>query len=284
MPRIPPSVFRQALRTDPLLVPLLPVTRSLSGAQAELRWLRKEVPKPKLPWAIVQRSNYRPLQYILGDQPFLDLSIKCAEGTLIPRWETEEWIARIKPFISNVKIIDACTGTGCVALSFNGTGSNIVGIDIDTSCLSLAKFNQQSNRCDDIVHWAQCDILNWTDDLHHVCKGVNFLVSNPPYIPWEEYTKLDRSVKNFEPQLALVGDLEFYNALVHNLLEPNLNTCDGFVFEVGNVNQIHHVRDLVKKHGWNVGYLMDSAGYHRCVVGWKPDGRFDFKKLCDFVY
>jgi methylase of polypeptide subunit release factors len=94
MPRLPPSLFWRARREiSPLAAKLLPACRDLQSAANELRWIREHVQDTKSPipaklrvWMLVEkRAKGIPLQYVLGNQPFGDLEIKCRPGVLIPR-------------------------------------------------------------------------------------------------------------------------------------------------------------------------------------------------------
>lgn len=103
MPRIPYSLFLRAHRIDPLLPPLLRECRDLCSARNELRWLTEYARsrdtgseswgwKQRLQLLVRQRAAGKPLQYILGDQPFGDLTILCKEGVLIPRLDERSLI------------------------------------------------------------------------------------------------------------------------------------------------------------------------------------------------
>jgi len=93
MPRVSPSLTRQALNISPYAATLLPACRDIPSALTELRWIREHIqsnpsaipPRLRLPWLCRQRGNGVPLQYVLGSQPFGRLDIKCRPGVLIPR-------------------------------------------------------------------------------------------------------------------------------------------------------------------------------------------------------
>lgn len=277
MPRLLPLELRSAFRKGPTLFRLTKVTRLLETAESELRWIRDKYRDRKAyNTAIQQRLNYRPLQYVLGDQPFLNLAIKCSESALVPRWETEEWTGELVNVLKDFKgkIVDACTGTGCIALSMAQlSNAEVTAIDISDACLQLAKENEVINGLQGRVHWTKADILRNAPQ----CAGMSLLVSNPPYVTEREYSLLDRSVREYEPKLALLGDLEFYGALV-KIVRDNIETCEGFVFEVGNQNQVDRVRELMSDVKWVVKGKKDSAGNIRCVVGWKQEGRLKVLK------
>ncbi|PWY61864.1 putative methyltransferase [Aspergillus eucalypticola CBS 122712] len=272
MPRIPSRTILDAHRQDHLLPLLLQECRSLDLAKSELGWMRNravsqaqsnplriETTKPKLHqgWRSTLRSMCRarsrgqPLQYILGDQPFGDLDILCRKEVLIPRPETETFtfhaanlISRnvvnasqslINPHAISVRVIDLCTGTGCISLLLHALVAphvqhlSIVGIDISTTAIKLARRNLKYNiRQGKLLDRAMADItfrkgnvlcgvpvdasneeqaLGDTPEstLRTACH-LDVIISNPPYISEKSYGNgtTARSVRMYEPRIALV--------------------------------------------------------------------------------
>ncbi|EEQ32552.1 hypothetical protein McanMca71_004084 [Microsporum canis] len=255
MPRIPYSLLLRARRTDPLLPLLLRECRDLCSARNELRWLTEYAQsrdtddqagwkwRQRLRSLVRQRAAGKPLQYILGDQPFGDLEILCKEGVLIPRPDTESYTTRITQHLlaehrryprQSVRIIDICTGTGCIPLLLHSLlapsipALSVIGVDISPTALSLAKKNLEHNiengnllsRARDEVHFVQADILTPRSldpdgsELGMLLSrlqqehrdGWDLLISNPPYISPKEFANgtTKRSVRLYEPTLALV--------------------------------------------------------------------------------
>ncbi|KAL1963210.1 hypothetical protein VTN77DRAFT_8643 [Rasamsonia byssochlamydoides] len=183
MPRIPTSLILRAYRRDPLLPVLLKECRSLDSAQNELRWLREKAIndfaadsikrqqqsprgtewRRQLKSMCFQRARGKPLQYILGDQPFGDLEILCRKGVLIPRVETELYTFHAVDLILNdmgckystragpLRILDLCTGSGCISLLLHALLAphvkdlTIMGIDVSTRAIKLAQKNLEHN-------------------------------------------------------------------------------------------------------------------------------------------
>lgn len=273
MPRISGKLVRLAKKTSHLLVPLLRATRNLESARNELRWIKSELPKNKWNSAIARRSRLEPLQYILGSQPFGGVDIRCEPGVLIPRWETEEWTLALVEVVRDLQpldVVDACTGTGCIPIlmKYELPNWNIGSFDISPNAVTLAGKNCQISKCEVKLHHGNvfdpAIVKNW--------DNIDLITSNPPYIPMDDYRKpvaLDgpeESVRLYEPQLALVGNLEFYTALMQNLVLKL--ECEGFVFELGYELQVQETAKLLPE-GWDYGRYFDSAGNLRCVVGWK---------------
>ncbi|KAL4944751.1 hypothetical protein BDV06DRAFT_77351 [Aspergillus oleicola] len=185
MPRLATGLVLQAYKHDRMLPLLLRECRSLDTAMNELRWLRDralrtlelrsrgkrhEMKHAAVGWRnllrtmCLARSRGVPLQYILGDQPFGNLDIKCAKGVLIPRHETEAItyhtadlvLKRMSPSKwrnsrKTLRILDLCTGTGCISLLLHSLLSphfsqlSIIGIDISATAVSLANKNIHRN-------------------------------------------------------------------------------------------------------------------------------------------
>lgn len=270
MPRISPSLVRSASRISPLLPRLLPVCRTLQSAEQELRWIQAELPQDQWIQAVIQRSRHVPLQYILGTQPFGHLEILCEKETLIPRWETEEWATKICQKLKTVeqrglKIVDFCTGTGCVALLMASLlqRSEIFGKDVSPFALNLSRKNQVH------CHVANVDFTYGDVFDPQVLKDVkmDLVTANPPYISFKDYKGrgVERSVRSYEPKLALVGGNEFYTALVANVLVPS--QARGFVFELGYESQFKHTESILPSN-WECKLYYDGAGQPRCVIGW----------------
>lgn len=153
-----------------------------------------------------QRSHGKPLQYILGNQPFGNLEIECRKGVLIPRPETETYTEQVAQVLSRlvldlqnrpttsfsrrkqIRILDLCSGTGCIALllhsllkpppgthpsyptlSTNGLGIDVLGLDISDRAVSLAQLNLSNNIAKGLMHPDACtDIRFATCDIRDV--------------------------------------------------------------------------------------------------------------------
>lgn len=273
MPRVSFADVRRASHNT-LLAPLLHATKSLEQAQRELRWIQQELPRAEWKRAVLRRSRHEPLQYILGSQPFGELDIKCERGVLIPRWETEEWTMRLAEVLGEkaqkLRVLDACTGTGCVPLLLKHMVplAHVEAFDVSSEAVSLARRNNHGN----IISVHQADVFD-AEVMQTVFGGSTFdvITSNPPYVPMADYHRaplasgVEKSVRDYEPALALIGGTEFYKALVHNVVVPA--AAKAFVFELGYRDQVDATKDSLP-HGWTCRDYYDSAGKLRCVIGW----------------
>jgi release factor glutamine methyltransferase len=209
------------------------------SARNELRWMitalesyraSKLPPCPPLSEMVDRRISGEPLQYILGTQPFGSLELLVRPPTLIPRPETEEWTlrlasllrARLKPERPRMRILDMCTGTGCIPLlllkELPPGSAEAVGVDVASEALALASENadhcfppsdEHGSTVRPLVTFERANILSpqFVQSLGmHADRGFDVITSNPPYIPDSEYHNLETSVKNWEDPRALIGD------------------------------------------------------------------------------
>ena len=162
--------------------------------------------------------SWRPVQYILGTAYFADMDLEVREGVPIPRPETEElveWIAADMPHAK--RILDVCTGSGCIALALARriAQSDVCGIDISTDALAIAQRNAEHYA--PRVKFLMADAL--ADFSAVAGDGFDVIVSNPPYIPEADRSAMRPNVTRYEPDMALfVPDddpLLFYRAIAH---------------------------------------------------------------------
>lgn len=145
-----------------------------------------------------------PVQYLIGSTEFYGRRFKVNEHTLIPRPETEELVDLIIKENSkkDLNVVDIGTGTGIIALSLSLDNPtwNIVGLDISKEALKVAKKNNEE--LGGKVTFLESDVLS-----HYPRNDkVDIIVSNPPYISYEEWQDMDESVQKFEPKQALFAD------------------------------------------------------------------------------
>ncbi|KAH3679395.1 hypothetical protein WICMUC_001015 [Wickerhamomyces mucosus] len=274
MVRIPTNLILRARKKSSLLPLLLKPCKTIDSAEQELRWIQNELPQNQWLKACYLRSNNVPLQYILGSQPFGDLNIKCKKDVLIPRWETEEYtlklVDQLRSIKESLKIIDICTGTGCIPLLLGSKlkNSSVKGIDVSEKAILLSNENKVLNSIPN-VEFRSGDVF----DANIVQEKYDIVVSNPPYISADDFksSSTEISVRLYEPKLALVGGNEFYTALVNNVL---LSTdAEGFLFEIGYTHQYKHTRNLLNLNQWNTCLYFDSAGNARAIIGWKKGSK-----------
>jgi release factor glutamine methyltransferase len=155
--------------------------------------------------ALQQLMKHRPLQYVLGEAWFYHLRFKVDERVLVPRPETEELVERLLADNGSLtpapSILDIGTGSGCIPISIkkNMPGAMLTAIDLSEAALQVARENAASHQT--AVNFMQMDFL---DEQQWYCLPLSdIIISNPPYIPETEKTKLDKNVVAHEPHLAL---------------------------------------------------------------------------------
>ncbi len=173
-----------------------------------------------------QLLQHKPVQYVLGEAWFYKMKLKVNEHVLIPRPETEELVEWMVAEIRNKKleirnkkvaelttdnspltILDIGTGSGCISIALKKELPNaeVSAIDVSEDALNIAKQNAVDQNTQ--INFSQTDFLN--EELWPSLPSFNIIVSNPPYIPEDEKSKLAKNVVDHEPHLALfVGNDE----------------------------------------------------------------------------
>ena len=222
--------------------------------------------------AVEQRLERMPLQYILGDQPFLNADIRVQPGVLIPRQDTESVceyaIEKLKGMVKKeLRALDLCCGTGCIgiAMAINVPRIRVTGTDIDEGCIALSRKNAQRNSVSDYMEFICGDLFGAVE------KGQKFdlIVSNPPYIPRGELEGLDKEVIGYEPRLALDGGEDGFDCYSKIIAEaPGHLFIGGYlVLEAGD-RQAARLSEMLRSAGFDrVEIFPDVAGNPRGVAG-----------------
>lgn len=199
--------------------------------------------------ALIEIIQGMPIQYITNNQEFMKLNFYVDKNVLIPQPDTEILVEEVIEIINKnneeVKVLDICTGSGCIGTSIAKYTKKvaITMSDISSKALNIAKNNYTKN----IEDTSKVEFIK--SDMFKNIKGkYDIIVSNPPYIESEEISKLDKQVQN-EPHLALDGGedgLEFYRKLAgkaHKFLNKNGYLC----MEIG-YNQKKQIMQLLKEN------------------------------------
>jgi release factor glutamine methyltransferase len=222
-------------------------------------------------WARVQSGE--PLQYVLGEAPFLDLMLKVTPDVLIPRPETEILVDHIISLWShssqNASILDLGTGSGniAIALAKHLPLAKITAIDTCPRALKIAEENAVNHAVADRIHFVHEDMKIWLNEQAcHYCFDV--VVSNPPYIKHSDLATLPKDVRQ-EPVLALNGGedgLDFYRVML-KYFDQIVTPTGIWAVEVGD-DQADCVWDLVKgvEKAVRVEVIKDYVGVDRFVI------------------
>lgn len=158
--------------------------------------------------ALVQKSQGMPTAQLLGHKDFYGRSFKVTADVLIPRPETEELVEQaLKEMPKPGQIADAGAGTGCIGitLAIETQAPTLVLLDISPAALSVATENARA-LLDQTVTTVTALEADFTQGGLRLKEPVDLFISNPPYVLSDEYADLDRTVREFEPRLALVAD------------------------------------------------------------------------------
>ena len=222
---------------------------------------------------IMRRGKYRePLQYIVKEWEFYGYPIKVNGGVLIPRQDTEilvEQCIHLMKEKENPKILDIGTGSGAIsiALAKEIHGSEVLGLDISDDALKVAVENRELNNVENLK-FLKSDVFQHVKE-----KNYDLIVSNPPYIPVEEYEELMPEVKEYEPKMALTdgGDGYYFYRKISEESIDYLKNGGYLAFEVG-YNQGENVAKLMEKNGFQiVGRVADYGGIERVIIGRKEE-------------
>jgi release factor glutamine methyltransferase len=164
---------------------------------------------------VKRASEQEPIAYLTGRAPFFNLEFEVTPDVLIPRPDTETIVenvlqlARNQTGLDRPHIVDLCTGSGCVAaaIAHHLKTCDVVAIDISPAAAAIAKKNVEALKLSDRVIVEVGDLLEPVPRLIDP-RPFDLLTANPPYISSSQIETLDRSVKDYEPLLALDGGLD----------------------------------------------------------------------------
>lgn len=219
---------------------------------------------------VARRKNREPLAYILGEWDFMGLSFEVSPDVLIPEQDTENLIEEImKDLHDSDRILDLCTGSGCILLSLlkYSNGTTGVGTDLSERALAMAKRNAERLGLTDRVDLRCGDLFAPIGEN----ERFDIIVSNPPYIKTETIEHLAPEVRDHEPMMALDGGedgLSFYRRIIPEAVR-HLVTGGYLFLEIG-YDQAKSVATLMRDAGYyDVRTIKDYGGNDRIVCGIK---------------
>ena len=212
--------------------------------------------------------SWRPVQYIVGKADFADMELTVREGVLIPRPETEElvdWVAR--EAMEGARILDVCTGSGCIAIALRRMvpSSEVWAMDISPEALAIARENGAEYAPE--VRFVEGDALV---DFSAQFKGVMFdaIVSNPPYIPESDRALMRPNVTEHEPDIALFVEdsdpLIFYRAIAQT--GRKMLNADGHIYFEIYESLVEQMVAMLEREGYTeVTVKEDFRGKPRMI-------------------
>ena len=221
----------------------------------------------KINFAIKDLKRHRPIQHILGKADFCGMTLAVNENVLIPRPETEGLVELAKSRLqSPQRILDLCTGSGCIAIALAKVFPNaeITAVDISEKALEVARQNAWNQEVE--IEFLQADVLN--DSLDQLPE-YDLIVSNPPYVRELEKSEMQPNVLDYEPHLALfVPDndpLLFYRRIAE-IAHKHLVTNGLLIAEI-NENLGEETAELFCTNGFETSLHNDFKGKTRFAAG-----------------
>lgn len=224
---------------------------------------------------IDRRKTRIPLQHITGEQDFMGLTYVVNENVLIPRQDTEVLVEEVMRYLHDgMRILDMCTGSGCILLSLLRYSNDCTGVGVDLSETALQVAAQNTER---ILGAQALEERKVTLRQGNLFEGMDteeqfdIIVSNPPYIRTDIIETLMPEVREHEPHLALDGHedgLFFYRRIIEQA-DRFLAGGGMLFFEIG-YDQGEEVSRLMKEAGYmDIEVVKDFAGLDRVVCGGK---------------
>ena len=212
---------------------------------------------------IRKRSAHIPLQYLTGSQEFMGLSFFVNENVLIPRQDTEILVEEaLRALGSGMRVLDVCTGSGCILLSLLKLCAGLEGTGTDLSEKALQVAGENARRLGVEASFVQGDLFE------PVSGKYDCIVSNPPYIASREVDALMEEVRDHEPRMALDGGedgLYFYRKIAAQ--SPKYLNDRGRIFLEIGFDQGEAVAGLLAPAFDEVRIVQDLAGLDRVVCG-----------------
>lgn len=209
-----------------------------------------------------RRINHEPLQYILGFSEFYGLKLRVQPGVLIPRPETELIVDRALEIlksgeIQNPVVLDIGTGSGCISISLaNNCQCSIDAIDISSEAIQIAKENSNSHKTTSKINFIWRSLNN---DIE--LTKYDLIISNPPYIPLNEFECLPEEIKLYEPRFALTDEkdgLSLYKQIFSLVKEQNVRAP--LLLEIGDGKK-EKIAETISNFG------LDRFCFHKDLLG-----------------
>lgn len=226
---------------------------------------------------LLRLEDNEPLQHIVGETEFMGFPILCSSSALIPRPETEELVELILDKVkSQIKedfhVLDLCTGTGCIAIALQKflPNAKISALDYFDDTIELAETNCELNKVS--IEILKVNVLSEIEMAHLAEKRFDVWVSNPPYIPESDKSKMEENVLRFEPGAALFvpneDPLLFYSIITRNATK-SLKEKGWLFFEIHEDFGKEMIALLEENKFKNIGLVNDMQGKSRMIYGQK---------------
>ncbi len=228
---------------------------------------KREVPKEQAESyreVILRRAGHIPLQHITGEQEFMGYTFLVNPDVLIPRQDTETLTEEALKFTEpGMKVLDLCTGSGCILISLMKKCHGLTGTGCDISEKALKTARENGRRLQVEASWIQSDLFE------QISERFDLIVSNPPYIRTGVIEELQQEVRLHDPWIALDGKkdgLYFYRRIIAEST-GYIRDNGALMFEIGH-DQAEDVVRLMEEAGYTqIRVKKDLAGLDRVVTG-----------------
>lgn len=228
---------------------------------------KREVPKEQAESyreVILRRAGHIPLQHITGEQEFMGYTFLVNPDVLIPRQDTETLTEEALKFTEpGMKVLDMCTGSGCILISLLKSCPGLKGTGCDISEKALKMARENGRRLQVEASWIQSDLFE------QISERFDLIVSNPPYIRTGVIEELQEEVRLHDPWIALDGKkdgLYFYRRIIAEST-GYIRDNGAMMFEIGH-DQAEDVVRLMEEAGYTqIRVKKDLAGLDRVVTG-----------------
>ena len=217
-----------------------------------------------------RREKKEPIAYIINNKEFWKNNFYINKDVLIPRPETEiiveEVLKIIKPF-SSKSLLDVGTGSGCIIISIIKERLNCLAtaIDISKKALNIARFNAKMHHLINKINFVNIDIDKIQDNKY------DFIISNPPYIKKLSLSRLDESVKCFEPYIALEAGIDGLREIKKIIIKSNklLKRNGRLILEISE-HQSMTVKNILNNNGYYINKVInDISSIPRVIISTK---------------
>lgn len=260
----------EAFNLEARLVVAHAANKSTEAFFRDLRLYSSDETETKVRELVARRLEGEPVAYVTGTWEFYGLPLIIEPSVLIPRVDSEVLaetaIDTLMGRKMDARVLDLCCGSGCLgcAIAYELPAARVVMADINPEALAVSKKNVALNGLGHRVICVEADALAPPPMM---MGSYDLIVCNPPYIPSGDIAGLDKSVREFEPLLALDGGedgLDFYRAVVRHW-KPLLREGATLLFEVG-VGQAEAVKQIMRLGGFRaVAGVYDTLGIERVI-------------------
>ena len=220
-------------------------------------------------WYLVcRRAEHEPMDSLLGHTEFMGIDIPFSEVTLSPRQETEIMVFNIineNKSRANLKVLDLCSGSGCIGLAIaKHLEAEVTCVDLSSDAIMVAKSTANKNNIK--VDFVKSDLFE------NVTGTYDIIISNPPYIPSSDCNYLEKEVRDFDPLLALDGGEDGLD-LIRRISEdaPNYLNDNGLIYMEYGIGQTDDIVKLFEKGFDNIEIVKDYSGIDRYIKARKRD-------------